>query len=88
MEIEFKETALRDIEYFKRYGNKSIRNKIDTLLLSILQTPFNGIGKPEPLKGDLSGYWSRRINIEHRMVYTVTKTTITIHSLRGHYNKK
>lgn len=88
MEIEFKETALRDIAYFKRYGNNTIRKKIDTLLQSILQTPFAGIGKPEPLKSNLSGYWSRRINKEHRIVYNVSNDIITIHSLRGHYYKK
>jgi len=88
MEIEFKETALRDIDYFKRYSNSAIRSKIDTLLLSIITTPFTGIGKPEPLKGNLSGYWSLRINKEHRIVYMVNKNTVTIHSLRGHYNKK
>jgi len=52
------------------------------------QTPFNGIGHPEPLKENLSGYWSRRINRKHRIIYTVEKDTITIYSARDHYDDK
>ncbi|MBU4224891.1 MAG: Txe/YoeB family addiction module toxin [Chloroflexi bacterium] len=52
-----------------------------------LRTPFEGLGKPEPLKADLSGYWSRRINDEHRLVYGMTKTDLVIISCRYHYTK-
>ncbi|WP_418894781.1 Txe/YoeB family addiction module toxin [Limibacterium fermenti] len=51
------------------------------------QHPFEGLGKPEPLKGDLGKYWSRRINKQHRIVYTVEDNSITIYSLKGHYEK-
>jgi toxin YoeB len=56
------------------------------LIESIQETPFEGIGKPEPLKFELSGKWSRRINQSHRLVYTVTDSTIYINSLAGHYD--
>ena len=49
------------------------------------RTPFEGIGKPEPLKGNLKGFWSRRITDEHRMVYEASDQEISIHALRGHY---
>ena len=86
MELKFKQTAENDLEYWYR-RNKSVIPRIEKLLKSVLDNPFNGIGKPEPLKGSLSGYWSRRINSEHRMIYKVDDNTITIHSLRGHYEK-
>jgi|688.fasta_scaffold1165471_1 toxin YoeB len=51
-------------------------------------TPFDGIGKPEALKGQLHSYWSRRVNDEDLIIYEVSATTITIHSLKGHYEKQ
>ena len=66
--------------------NKKIFIRIDQLIKSIGRTPFKGIGKPEPLKHQLSGFWSRRINDEHRLVYRVTKDgEIEIASCRNHY---
>jgi toxin YoeB len=53
----------------------------------VLRTPFEGIGKPEPLKADLAGYWSRRITDEHRLVYTASATSVTLLSCRFHYAK-
>lgn len=85
MEIIFSPTAQKDLEFWKKSGNKGIQNKITDLLKSILETPFTGIGKPEPLRYNYSGLWSRRINREHRIVYEVTKEIITILSLKGHY---
>lgn len=67
--------------------DKKIFNKIMELLKTIDRTPFDGIGKPEPLKFNKSGYWSRRINDEHRLVYKVDEQRIYIASCRGHYNK-
>jgi len=66
VEIDFLDNALNDIEYWKKSGNKTIQNRITKLLDSISNTPFSGIGKPEPLKHELGGFWSRRIteNIE------------------------
>lgn len=69
----------------EKTGNKAIQKKIQELIISILESPFEGIGKPEPLKHNLAGKWSRRINQEHRLVYEVTESSIHIYSLRGHY---
>ncbi|MCF2443894.1 Txe/YoeB family addiction module toxin [Dyadobacter sp. CY345] len=60
-------------------------NKIKKLIDSILESPYEGIGKPEQLKYELSGYWSRRINEEHRIVYKVENNTIYFISFKGHY---
>ncbi|MBY0244003.1 MAG: Txe/YoeB family addiction module toxin [Sphingobacteriaceae bacterium] len=66
-------------------GNKTILTKIFVLLDEIYENPFSGTGKPEALKYHLSGAWSRRINKEHRMVYSVQDDVVTILSLKGHY---
>lgn len=83
--LDFSEKAQEDIAYWKHTGNIQIQKKIQALLLSILDTPFQGIGKPEALKYDLSGSWSRRIYHEHRIVYQVEEDIIKIESLKGHY---
>lgn len=87
MEIVFKSGALEDIDYWKKSGNKIIQNKISELIKSMVNNPEKGIGKPEKLKGSLSGYWSRRITNEHRIVYTIDyqQQLITIFSVLGHY---
>jgi len=85
MEIEFLDKALEDIEFWRTSGNKTIQIRISKLLESICKTPYSGIGKPEALKHELSGYWSRRITEEHRLVYTVSKNQIKVISLRFHY---
>ncbi|TAF26373.1 MAG: Txe/YoeB family addiction module toxin [Runella slithyformis] len=59
--------------------------RIHRILNECCRTPFEGIGKPEPLKGNFKNKWSRRIDDEHRLVYEVTDTEITVFSLRGHY---
>ncbi len=66
--------------------DKKIHRKIINLINDILRQPFTGLGKPEPLKHELSGYWSRRITDEHRLVYGVTETEIIILSCRFHYD--
>ena len=86
MEIEFTLKAEEDVEFWKKAGNKVILKKIRNLLDSIQKTPFEGIGKPEQLKYEWVGYWSRRINQEHRLVYEVYSGKIIIHSLKGHYD--
>ena len=83
MELTFKDEAIKDLEFFSK--NKAILKRIENLLASMKQTPFTGIGKPEPLKYELSGYWSRRITDDHRIVYKVENDLIVIYSLRGHY---
>ncbi len=83
--IKFTETALEDYEYWKKTNSKKIIDKIKILLKNIQETPFTGLGKPEPLKHQLSGYWSRRINREHRIVYKVEEEIIFVIALRYHY---
>jgi toxin YoeB len=77
--------AQADLLYWKKSGNKGIQLRISKLIQSILDTPFEGIGKPEALKHDFTGWWSRRINEEHRLVYQVEVGKITIAQMRFHY---
>lgn len=87
MEIIFLGQAEKDREYWKKSGNKAIMNKITALLKDIAEHPYTGIGKPEPLKYELAGYWSRRINSEHRIVYSVDEEVVRVYvlSMRYHY---
>lgn len=89
MEISYKPYALDDIAFFKKSGNKPLMKKIQSLLSEIEINPYTGKGKPEALKHNLSGYWSRRINDEHRIVYKVLEelNVVEIYSLRGHYSR-
>ena len=74
-------------EEFNNWGieNKQLQKRIVRIIQEIRRTPFEGIAKPEPLKNALSGFWSRRIDDEHRIIYEVKTEEIIIHSLRGHY---
>ena len=65
--------------------DRSIIKRINQLIKDITRNPFDGIGKPEALRGNLSGFWSRRITDEHRMVYAVEENTVIIISCKGHY---
>lgn len=85
MEIEYTLQAKKDLGYWKKTNNIIVLKKIRKLLESIIEKPFEGIGKPEPLKYNLSGCWSRRIDQEHRLVYEVTEELITVLSMKGHY---
>ena len=67
MEVIFAPKALEDLKYWKKSGNKIIQMKIQELILAIQENPFEGIGKPEQLKHNLSGLWSRRINQQYRL---------------------
>ena len=89
MEIVLLSQAKKDRDFWKQSGNKTIQKRITKLLLDILQHPFSGIGKPEALKGNLQGCWSRRINDEHRIVYKVADDKIYVYVLpmRFHYSK-
>ncbi len=82
---EYTLKATEDIEFFRKSGQPKILRKIRQLIEATLQDPFTGIGKPEPLKYDLSGTWSRRINKEHRLVYEVIDDKIFVLSAKGHY---
>ena len=87
MEVELTKNALKDLKYWKRTNNTNIQERITILLKDILQHPYSGIGKPEALKHQLKGYWSRRITKEHRIVYKVVNNKIIIvAALRFHYD--
>ncbi|MEX2565552.1 MAG: Txe/YoeB family addiction module toxin [Cyclobacteriaceae bacterium] len=83
--LDFTKLAQKHIAYHKKTGNKSLLNKIAVLLEELTEHPFTGTGKPEPLKHNLSGFWSRRINSEHRLVYEVLETIVVVHHAKGHY---
>lgn len=84
MKIVFSKKAYQDFLFFKK-ENKKEYAKIKELILNIQETPFHGIGKPEPLKNDLASYWSRRITKKDRLVYSIKDKQITILSCRFHY---
>jgi len=85
VEIELYKDAKEDLVYWQKSGNKAIQKKIQELFSDMKKHPFEGIGKPEPLRYELTGKWSRRINYEHRIVYSVTDNIINVYSLKGHY---
>ena len=85
MEVEYKKKALKDRAYWKEKGDLFIQKRISDLIDDICKHPFTGIGKPEPLKYELSGTWSRRITGRHRMIYEVSIGRISILSMKGHY---
>ena len=84
MKLQFSENAWEDYSYWQR-TDKSILKRINVLIKDIPRSPFEGIGKPEPLKHAFAGFWSRRINDEHRMVYRVEGEVMFIAQLRYHY---
>lgn len=77
--------AIEDLDFWSKSDPKLLK-KIAQLLLAISKDPFSGIGKPEALRGQLKDYWSRRINDEHRMVYTIRQNEIVVISCRSHYD--
>jgi toxin YoeB len=83
-QIVFEESAFQDFVEWADV-NKKIHQRIVDLIKDILRHPFSGIGKPEPLKHELQGCWSRRINKEHRLVYKVTDIAVIIISCKYHY---
>jgi len=82
--ISFHDDAWEDYSYWLQ-ADKQILKRINTLIKAIQREPFAGIGKPEPLKYNLTGYWSRRINEEHRLVYKVQGEHVVIVQCRYHY---
>jgi len=80
----FSREAWDDYLYWQK-TDRRLLNRINLLIREILRSPFEGIGKPEPLKHGLAGYWSRRINDEHRLVYKVDGESVLIAQCRYHY---
>lgn len=84
MQVLFIEEGWEDYLHWQQHDKKTLK-KINELLKEISRTPFQGTGSPESLKHDLSGYWSRRINLEHRLVYCVEDGIIHVVQCRYHY---
>ncbi|EHK89628.1 Txe/YoeB family addiction module toxin [Aggregatibacter actinomycetemcomitans] len=84
MILAWTETAWEDYLYWQQVDKKTLL-RINKLIQNITRTPFEGLGDPEPLKHQLSGFWSRRIDKEHRLVYQVSDSHLTIIQCRYHY---
>jgi toxin YoeB len=84
LKLIFSDNAWEDYLYWEK-TDKKILQRINNLIKEIKRNPFEGIGKPEPLKHALSGYWSRRIDDEHRIVYKASSDSIFLAQLRYHY---
>jgi toxin YoeB len=85
MRIIFSKNAWEDYISWQAEDKKMLK-KINSLIKDIQRTPFDGLGKPEALRFDLKGYWSRRINREHRLVYQANENEVLIYSCRFHYD--
>ena len=86
MKLTWSTSAWEDYLYWQKVDKKLVK-RINELIKICMRTPFEGIGKPEALKGDLQGYWSRRITTEHRLVYKYEKDQLMIAACRYHYGK-
>lgn len=84
MTLTWTADAWQDYLYWQSADKKSVK-RINALIKAIARQPFSGMGKPEPLKHQWTGYWSRRINREHRLVYKVAEESIVIVQCRYHY---
>ena len=84
MELAWQTNAWEDYLYWQE-TDKKVLQRINELIKDALRSPFKGLGKPEPLRGDLSGFWSRRITDEHRLVYAVKDKKLHIIQCRFHY---
>lgn len=89
-QIIFSDKALEGLAKIKKSGDKQALKKLDVLVDELREHPETGAGKPEKLKGNLSGCWSRRINDKHRLVYSIDNEIISVHVLQcyGHYEDK
>lgn len=84
MNIVFHDRAWEDYLYWQE-KDKQMLKRVNQLIKDILRSPYDGIGKPEPLKYELTGFWSRRIDQEHRLVYRVEKSELHLLACRYHY---
>jgi toxin YoeB len=86
MRLEFEPRAFDDLQHWIS-SDVRLAKKVMKLIEDTKRTPFGGIGKPEPLKGELSGWWSKRIDQEHRLIYRVEGESLLILQARGHYDE-
>jgi toxin YoeB len=84
MPITFSSSAWEEYQYWAKHDKKKL-DKVNKLIMNSLSDPFEGIGKPEPLKLNLQGFWSRRIDDEHRLIYEYNDGNLSIASCRHHY---
>jgi len=85
MRLEFKPQAFEDLQYWVKFQPK-IAKRVLRMIAESQRDPFGGIGKPEPLKNELAGWWSKRIDGEHRLVYKVEGGSLIIAQAKGHYD--
>ena len=84
MRLEFKPQALEDLQYWVAYHPK-VAKRVLRIIAETQRDPLGGIGKPEPLKNELSGWWSKRIDGEHRLIYRVEGDCLVVAQAKGHY---
>jgi toxin YoeB len=85
MKVVFIERAWSEYQYWQENDKRMVR-KVNSLLRDIIRHPYSGLGKPETLKHDLAGLWSRRIDHEHRLVYRADDEELIVYSCRFHYD--
>ena len=83
--IEYTETAIRGLQKHKKAGNQGTIKKLNVIISDLETLPYDGIGTPEALKNNLMGFWSRRINLKDRIIYSVNENIVTVVSVLGHY---
>jgi toxin YoeB len=88
--VEVTRTANQDIEKHRKSGNKNSIRNIAKILVDLSENPYEGVGNPEPLKFDYSGFWSRRINQKYRLIFRIEDDIVTVFvvSAMGHYSDK
>lgn len=89
-QVEVSDTARKDLSFFRKSGDKAIIKRIERIFVELGDDPYHGIGKPEALKHNLAGLWSRRLDKKHRLVYQVIEkaVTVVVVAARGHYGDK
>lgn len=88
--LEISEKAKKDLSLLHKSGNKALVNRLERIFEELSEDPYGGIGKPEQLKNNLSGLWSRRLDKKHRIVYQIIEEVITVVVIaaKGHYSDK
>jgi len=88
--LKIEELAEKHIKQHFKSGDRGSIKKIEKILIELTETPYSGIGNPEPLRYELSGFWSRKVNQKDRLIYKVEEETVTVFviSAMGHYNQK